>query len=91
MLLPWDKRFAFVNRIEKSEEDDDIPKSILVIKDQVKNEREITRRINYELLNQAIDRDVDVMAASTETWNRNIDNIAFVYRRINSEGIVLYE
>ena len=64
---------------------------ILVIKDQVRNEREITRRINYELLNLSIDQDVDVIAASTETWNRNIDNIAFVYRRINSEGIVLYE
>lgn len=63
---------------------------ILVIKDEVGNEREISRRVNYELLHRAIDQDVDIIAASTETWARNIDNIAFVYRRINSEGIVVY-
>ena len=64
---------------------------ILVIKDDVENERHITRKINYELLNEDIDTGIDILATSTEKWDRNKDNIAYIYKSINSEGIILYE
>ena len=73
----------------KATEDSDY--DILVIKDNIDNERQITRKINYELLKENIAAEVDLIATSTEKWNKNKDNIAYIYKNINSEGIVLYE
>lgn len=64
---------------------------ILVIKKGIENEREITRQINYELFNQNIDSEVDIIATSTEKWLKNIQNISYIYKDIESEGIILYE
>lgn len=64
---------------------------ILIIKDNLRNERILTRKVNYELLNEHIVTEVDLIATSTEKWNKNIDDISYIYIDINSEGIVLYE
>ena len=64
---------------------------ILIIKDNLRNERIITRKINYELLNENIDTEIDLIATSTDKWNKNSDDISYIYKDINSEGIVLYE
>jgi len=63
---------------------------LLVIKDDVQNEREIARKINYRLLRENIDQPVDIVVASTETWNRNIKKVGMIYKRIDEQGIVLY-
>ena len=51
---------------------------ILIIKDNLGNERILTRKINYELFNEHIDQEVDVIATSTEKWNNNYNNIAYI-------------
>jgi len=64
---------------------------ILVIKDNLLNERVLTRKINYELLNENIDTEIDVIATSTEKWNKNSSDISYIYKSIITEGIILYE
>ena len=64
---------------------------LLVIKDDIENERDIARQIKYKLLDEHIGQSVDVLVASTETWNRNVDRIGMIYRTIEAEGITLYE
>lgn len=64
---------------------------ILVIKKNIENERIITRQINYELFNQNINSEVDVIATSTEKWLKNSKNISYIYKDIETEGIILYE
>ena len=64
---------------------------ILVIKDGIQNERSVTKKINYELLNEHIEYDIDVIATTPEKWNKNLNNIGYIYSQINTEGIVLYE
>ena len=71
----------------KSDSDYDI----LVIKDNLTNERVLTRKINYELISEDIDTEIDVIATSTEKWNKNSNDISYIYKNINTEGIVLYE
>ncbi|MCD4819991.1 MAG: nucleotidyltransferase domain-containing protein [Candidatus Cloacimonetes bacterium] len=63
---------------------------ILIIKDNIKNERTLTKKINYELLNEHFMQEIDLIAATTEKWKRNINNIGYIYKQINLEGIVLY-
>ncbi|MCK5682921.1 nucleotidyltransferase domain-containing protein [bacterium] len=63
---------------------------ILVIKDNIKNERVITRKINYELLKNHIEKEVDLLATTLKKWNKNINEIGYIYKQIKSEGIVLY-
>jgi len=63
---------------------------ILVIKDDIENERTVTKQINYELFKENIDKEVDILATTTKKWNRNINKIGLIYKQIHSEGIVLY-
>lgn len=63
---------------------------LLVIKDDVQNEREVARKINYRLLHEDIERTVDIIVASTDTWNRNARKIGTIYKRIAEEGVTLY-
>lgn len=63
---------------------------ILVIKDGISNERMVTKKINYELLNEHIEYEVDVIATTSEKWEKNLNNIGYIYNQINNEGIVLY-
>ena len=63
---------------------------ILIIKNNIQNERLITKKVNYELVNEKIDKEVDLLAITTDKWNKNINKIGFIYKNINSEGIILY-
>jgi len=64
---------------------------ILIIMSSGENERQITRLINYRLLDENIDSQIDILATSTDKWNKNKDNIAFIYKNIAREGVILYE
>ena len=63
---------------------------LFIIKDDIQNEREIARQINYRLLREDIGQAVDIVVASTETWNRNVNKIGMIYKQIDEEGIILY-
>ncbi len=63
---------------------------LLVIKDDIQNEREIARKINYRLLHEDIDQAVDIVVVSTDTWNRNVDKNWMIYKKIAEEGVTLY-
>ena len=63
---------------------------LFVIKDDIQNEREIARQINYRLLREDIGQAVDIVVASTETWNRNVNKIGMIYKKIDEEGITLH-
>lgn len=63
---------------------------LFVIKDGIQNEREIARQINYRLLREDIGQAVDIVVASTETWNRNVNKIGMIYKKIDEEGITLH-
>ncbi len=85
------KKIILFGSRARGEVDNNSDYDILVIKDNIKNERDISRRINYELLNEHIESDVEILATSTEKWNKHKDNIAFIYKNINAESLVLYE
>ena len=63
---------------------------LFVIKDDIQNEREIVHQINYRLLRVDIGQAVDIVVASTETWNRNVNKIGMIYKKIDEEGITLH-
>jgi uncharacterized protein len=63
---------------------------LFVIKDDIQNEREISRQINYRLLHEDLAQAVDIVVASAETWHRNINTIGMIYKTINEEGITIY-
>ena len=63
---------------------------ILILKDKLQNERQITRKVNHALLNSHISEEVDLIASSTDKFAKNINNIGFIYKSINEEGVVLY-
>ena len=63
---------------------------LCVIKNEIQNEREIARRINYRLLREDIGQAVDIVVASTDTWNRNVSRIGMIYKKIHEEGVTLH-
>ena len=63
---------------------------LFVIKDGIQNEREISRQINYRLLHEDLEQAADNVVASTETWNRNVNEIGLIYKTIDKEGITVY-
>jgi uncharacterized protein len=74
----------------RGEISEDSDYDILVVKDQIENEREITRKINYRLLRENIQQAVDVIAASKEKWDRYQRVPGYVYKKIDAEGIPIY-
>ena len=63
---------------------------LFIIKDDIQNEREVARKIHYRLLKEDIGYTVDVVVSSTETWNRNVNNVGMIYKKIREEGVTLY-
>ena len=63
---------------------------LFVIKDDIQNEREISRKINYRLLQEDLAQAVDVVVASADTWKTNVGKIGMIYKTINEEGIIIY-
>ena len=63
---------------------------ILIIKENIGNERLITRKVNYELLKAQIDSEIDLIATSSQKWEKNSDDISYIYHDIRKEGVILY-
>ena len=63
---------------------------ILIIMENVKNEREITRKIYKELYTQGINLDIELIAVDKNRWNNSKERFDLIYRHIDSEGIEIY-
>jgi len=63
---------------------------ILIVTKNVRNEREITRKIYKELYTQDIDLDIELLAVGEDRWNDDRNRFDLIYRHIDSEGIELY-
>ena len=63
---------------------------LFVIKNDIQNEREISRQINYRLIKEDLAQAVDIVVASSDTWNRSVNKIGMIYKTIDEEGITIY-
>ena len=63
---------------------------ILILSDSNENERKITTKVYKQLYEEHLNKEIDLIAASTEKMNRNLDTNGFIYKNINDEGVVLY-
>ena len=64
---------------------------ILIIKKDLKNEREITRKLNYAFFENNIAVPVDLIAIDDKKWEVDKNDIGMIYSKIHSEGITIYE
>lgn len=64
---------------------------ILILNDSNENEREITTMVYRQFYEEHINKEIDLIAASTEKMTKNLSTTGFIYKNINEEGIVLYE
>ena len=88
-VLP-DKIILFGSR-DRGEPTANSDYDLFVIKDGIQNEREISRQINYRLLHEDLEQAADILVASLETWNRNVNEIGLLYKTIEKESITIYE
>ena len=44
----------------------------------------------FVLSEDHFDKEIDLIATTTEKWSKNINKIGYIYKQINSEGIVIY-
>ena len=63
---------------------------LLIVTKNVRNERDITRKIYKELYTQGIDLDIELLAVDEDRWNDDRNRFDLIYRHIDSEGIELY-
>ena len=61
---------------------------LLLTKDE-KNEREITRKVNFSLFNNNITVPVDLIASNEKNYQINKEKNGLIYKSIESEGIEL--
>lgn len=64
---------------------------ILIIQKDLKNEREITRKLNYAFFENNIAVPVDLIAVDDKKWELDKNDIGMIYSKIYSEGITIYE
>ncbi|MDC7242397.1 MAG: nucleotidyltransferase domain-containing protein [Sphaerochaetaceae bacterium] len=64
---------------------------IFILKDSNENERKITTRVYKQFYEEHINKEIDLIAASTENMIKNLTTTGFIYKNINEEGVVLYE
>ena len=64
---------------------------ILIIKDNIENERKITRVIYRSLYEHKISVPVDLIAVDSKKWELNKSNKYMIYYQAAEKGIVLYE
>lgn len=84
-----DKVILFGSRAKgrgKEESDYDI----MIIKDGIKNEREITRPLYRTFYENKIPVAVELIAVDKEKWEREKGNENMIYRSVDKEGVVLY-
>jgi predicted nucleotidyltransferase len=64
---------------------------ILIVKKNLKNEREITNILYMEFLDKKIRIPIDLIAVDYDKYNKLNDDIGYIYKTIKNEGKVLYE
>ena len=64
---------------------------IFILNDSNENERKITTRIYKQFYEEHINKEIDLVAASTEKMEKNLTTTGFIYKNVDEEGIVLYE
>lgn len=69
---------------------DDSDFDILVLKKNIKNEREITRTLYKKFLSENIATPVDLIAIDYDKYNYLKDKTGYIYKTISQEGKVLY-
>jgi len=64
---------------------------LLILKKGIKNEREITGNLYVKFYDEKIKTPIDLIAMDADKYNELTDDIGYIYKTINQEGIVLYE
>ncbi len=62
----------------------------IILKDNIENERDVTRPVYRELCEKSIPVPVDLIACSFTKWEKNLNKNYMIYKKANEEGIVLY-
>ncbi len=62
----------------------------MVVKNDVKNEREISRKIYKALFTKKIKQSVDIVVVDSKKLKNNLQNSCFIYSSAVREGTVLY-
>lgn len=73
----------------RGESSDDSDYDILLLTKEVKNEREITRKVNFTLFNNNITVPVDLIASNESNYKINKEKNGLIYKSIENEGIEL--
>ncbi len=63
----------------------------MVIMHDVKNERQISRRIYHALLERRVDVAVDIVVVDADKLAEHRDTLGFIYRRALQDGEVCYD
>jgi len=64
---------------------------ILILKKELKNEREITNNLYMEFYNKKISIPVDIIAIDYDKYYRINNDIGYIYKTIKQEGKIIYE
>lgn len=62
----------------------------LIIKSNVENERNISRKIYRELYQRKINAPIDLIVTDTSKFEKNKKNPLFIYKKALDEGRILY-
>jgi len=63
---------------------------ILVLKNGLKNERDVASELYMEFFNKKIRKPIDIIAMDPEKYDRLSDDIGYIYKTIKREGKVIY-
>jgi len=63
---------------------------ILILKNGLKNEREVINSLYMEFFRKKISIPIDIIATNYEKYNRLSNDIGYIYKTIKQEGKVIY-
>jgi len=63
---------------------------ILILKNGLKNEREMINSLYMEFFKEKISIPIDIIATDYEKYNRLSNDIGYIYKTIKQEGKVIY-
>lgn len=70
--------------------DEESDYDFIILKRDIKNERDVTRPIYRELCEKSIPVSVDLIACSFKKWEKNLNKNYMIYKKAHEEGIVIY-
>jgi uncharacterized protein len=85
------KKIILFGSRARGDNSEDSDYDIFILNDSNENERKITTRVYKQFYEEHINKEIDLVAASTEKMEKNLTTTGFIYKNINKEGIVLYE